>query len=70
MALCGDMDQLNMALALHIFKLSGTSLILGLGMENGLGACLHVSIRMNMCICVYVHMCIIPFESPNMLRLI
>ena len=49
MALCGDMDQLNMALALHIFKLSGTSLILGLGMENGLGACLHVSIPLNVC---------------------
>ena len=54
MALCGDMDQLNMALALHIFKLSGTSLILGLGMENGLDACLHVSIRVN----VWVYICL------------
>ena len=50
---CGDMDQINMVPALHIFKLSGTSLILGLGMENGLGACLHVSKRLNVCMCVY-----------------
>ena len=62
--LCGDMDQINRAPALHIFKLLVTSLILGLGMENGLDACLHVSIRLN------VRMCVLPFESTNMLRLI
>ena len=58
MVLCGDMDQINMAPALHIFKLSGTSLILGLGMENGLGACLHVSRPLNVCMCLYVYIAI------------
>ena len=63
--LCGDMDQINRAPALHIFKLLVTSLILGLGMENGLDACLHVSIRLNVRMRV-----LISFESTNMLRLI
>ena len=62
---CGDMDQINMVPALHIFKLLVTRLIRGLGMENGLDACLHVSIRLNARMCV-----LIPFESTNMLRLI
>ena len=56
--LCGDMDQINRAPALHIFKLLVTSLILGLGMENGLDACLHVSIGLNVRICVYVYIII------------
>ena len=64
--LCGDMDQINMAPALHIFKLLVTSLILGLGMENGLDACLHVSIRLNLCMCIYVNI----KRTANMLKLI